>query len=133
MSHNDWGVSYSSISFVEKVLGGHKKVKSFERINDIQFSITLSNLQDIEMLLVNEYCLGLATIHRALDEFPGIEFIVTSANWNGYTKDAKEYGIQNDLGVFNIGEFIGALSSASPKDYYQKDADGNPIYAYKVA
>ena len=85
------------------------------------------------MLLVDEYCLGLAAIHRARSEFPEADYIVTCANWNGYTREAKDYGRENDLGIFNIGEFFGALNWTNPKTYYQKDRDGNPIYAYKVA
>ena len=85
------------------------------------------------MLLVDEYCLGLAAIHRARNEFPEADYIVTCANWNGYTREAKEYGDENNLGIFNIGEFFGALNWTNPKTYYQKDRDGNRIYAYKVA
>lgn len=130
---NNWDVSYSAISFVERALGTHAKVASFKRLKDIMFDIELVNGQSIKMLLVNEYTLGLAAIHRALSEFPGIEYIVTCANWNGYTPEAKNYGSQNNLGIFVVGEFFGALYWTEPKKYYQKDRDGNPIYYYKTA
>lgn len=133
MSFNDWGGSYSAISFAERALGGNDKVASFVRTKDILFTITHINGETIYMLLVDEYCLGLAAIHRARNEFPEADYIVTCANWNGYTREAKEYGDENNLGIFNIGEFFGALNWTNPKTYYQKDRDGNRIYAYKVA
>jgi hypothetical protein len=130
---NDWNVSYSAISFLERALQGHKKVKSFERTQDIVFNIELNTGSHIKAVLVNEYSLGLAAVHKALQEFPGVEYIVTCANWNGYTHQAKTYGEENDLGIFVVGEFLGALHWTNPKKYVQKDKDGNPIYYYKSA
>ena len=128
---NSWGVSYSTISFFEGALAGHNKVESFTRVNDIHFIIEYVHGTTLHILLVNEYSLGLAAVLRAKAEFPEIEFVVTDGNWNGYTPEAKEYGWHNDIGVFNTGEFFGALNWTLPKQYNQKDKDGNPIYAYK--
>ncbi len=130
---NSWNVSYAAIVFFEGALKAHSKVKSFRRSKDILFKIETENGQHLEVLLVNEYTLGLAAIHRAQQEFPSFEYIVTSANWNGYTREAKEYGKESGLGVFNLGEFLGALHWTHPKKYYKKDSRGKPTYAYKSA
>jgi hypothetical protein len=130
---NDWGVSYSAISFLERALSNHAKVRSFQRSKDIVFDVELKSGSSLRAVLVNEYSLGLAAIHRAQQEFPRVEYIVTCANWNGYTREAKEYGARNDLGIFVVGEFLGALHWTHPKKYVQKDKDGNPIYHYKSA
>jgi len=102
-------------------------------VHDIQFLIEHVDGTILNVLLVNEYSLGLAAILRAGDEFPDAEYVVTGGNWNGYTPEAKDYGRENDRGIFNTGEFFGALNWTNPKRYYQKDRDGNPIYAYKSA
>lgn len=130
---NEWGVSYSSISFVERALNTHTKVASFERSQDIFFRIKLTDDRTINMVLVDEYTLGLAAVHRVLDEFPGAEYVVTTANWNAYTREAKQFGNEHEIGIFIIGEFIGALNMKEPKKYVQKDDDGNPIYHYRAA
>jgi len=130
---NFWGVSYSSISFFEKALSGHKKVESFKRLKDICFVIVRTDGTIIRVLLVDEYTLGLAAVLRALDEFPDIDYVVTAGNWNGYTREAKEYGTNNGIGIFNAGEFLGALWWTEPKKYHQKDEDGNPKYPYREA
>ena len=131
ISRNAWNVSYSSIVFFGNALRGHSKVKSFSRTSDIVFEIQLKNGKEIHALLVNEYSLGLAAILRARSEFPDIQYVVTCADWNGYTPQAKEYGQENDFGVFTAGEFFGALNWSEPKKYCKKDADGHPIYHYK--
>jgi hypothetical protein len=128
---NNWGVSYATISFFERALSGHNKVERYKRVNDIHFVLEHVNGTTLHVLLVNEYSIGLAAVLRAKHEFPQIEYVVTGGNWNGYTPEAKEYGRQNKIGVFNTVEFFGALSWTLPKRYHQKDNDGNPIYAYK--
>jgi len=130
---NSWGVSYAIISFFERALRGHNKVVSFQRVNDIQFLIEHANGTTLNVLLVDEYSLGLAAILRARGEFPDVEYVVTGGNWSGYTPEAKDYGRENDLGIFNTGDFFGALNWTNPKRYYRKDRDGNPIYAYQSA
>lgn len=128
---NNWGVSYSIINFFERALTGHDKVRRFDRRQDIQFVIELTSGVELNVLLVNEYSLGLAAVLRAKAEFPDVEFIVTGGNWNGYTPEAKDYGWKNNIGIFNSGEFFGALNWTDPKKYYKKDDKGNPIYAYR--
>lgn len=130
---NDWNVPYVMIKFFADALDGHKKVASHKRTKDIYFTITLTNAATLNVLLVNEYSLGLAAVLRAKAEFPDVDYIVTGANWNGYTPQAKEYGWQNSIGIFDPGEFFGALNWAEPKKYYRKDKDGNPLYSYKSA
>ena len=130
---NDWNVSYSTISFVEKALESHAKVARFDRSQDIVFEVTRLDGRVLKMVLVNEYTLGLAAVHRLLSQFPTVEYVVTGANWNAYTREAKDYGRQNDIGIFVIGEFFGALYWDEPKRYVQKDRDGNPLYYYRAA
>ena len=128
---NNWHVPFSVIKFFEEALQGHSKVASAQRTDDIYFVIKLTNGTRLNVLLVNEYSLGLAAVLRARFEFPDVEYIVTGGNWNGYTPEAKDYGQQNSVGIFNVGEFFGALNWTKPKDYYRKDEHGKPVYSYK--
>ena len=130
---NDWDVPYSVIQFFCRALGGHDKVASYNRTKDILFTVALKNGEIIKVLLVNEYALGLAAVLQARKEFPDAEYSVTGGNWNGYTPEAKDYGRENSIGIFNVGEFFGALNWADPKRYHKKDKDGNPVYTYKSA
>jgi hypothetical protein len=107
---NDWDVSYAAITFLEQALGTHAKVASFTRTCDIVFDITrIGRMTPVTAVLVNRYTLGLADLMRARGEFPQMNCLVTSGNWNRYTEEAKEYGKQIGVCVFNISEFFGAL------------------------
>lgn len=130
---NHWEVPFCVISFFEKAMEGHSKVMNINRKEDIFFTIKDVKGRIFKVLLLNEYCIGLATVLKALDDFPETEYIVTGGNWNGYTKEAKEYCSENDLGLFNLGEFLGAINWTKPKDYYKKDSDGKPSYPFKSA
>lgn len=129
--HNKWNVPYSVISFFERALSGHSKVSDWKRVDDIHFVVEHVSGDTFHVLLVNEYSIGLAAVLRAQAEFPGIEYVVTGGAWNGYTPEAKDYGRQNGVGIFNSSEFFGALNWTDPKGYVRGDDDGNPVYAYK--
>lgn len=130
---NNWNVSYSVISFFERVLNGHDKVVSFSRKKDIIFEIKLQNNRILTLLLVTEYILGLEAVLRAKSEFPEIDYVLTNANWNTYTSEAKDYGLENSIGIFNLSEFLTALHWDNPKLYQGKDKNGNHIYGHKSA
>ena len=131
--YNDWNVNYSTIAFMERALGSHSKVADFERSQDIVFKITHIDGRILKIVLVDEYTLGVASVHKILSQFPGTEYIITGANWNAYTRQAKDFGRKNDIGIFVIGEFFGALHWSEPKKYVKKDKDGNPVYHYRAA
>lgn len=130
---NNWGVGYSEICFFEEVLDSHRRIRSFCRSHDIVFHITLWNGTELNVVLLNEYTLGLAAVHRAIAEFPHVGYIVNGGNWNAYTLEAKQYGSKNGIGIFIISEFLGALHWRNPKKYVRKDKNGDPVYRYRSA
>lgn len=107
---NNWDVAFGAIRFVEQALNNHAKVESFSRRDDIVFEVErIDGLPPTTVVLVNRYTLGLADLLQALEEFPGMDCLVTSANWNSYTSDVKQYGMENGICIFKLGEFFGAL------------------------
>lgn len=124
---NEWGVSYSAIRFVEDALLSHSKVLNFIRRDDIVFEIKrVDRLPSTTAVLVNRYTLGLADVLHAKREFLHMDCIVTCSNWNYYTTDAKRYGMENDICVFNVGEFLGALHWTEMIKYVPPDPDKKP-------
>ena len=80
----------------------------------------------MNVLLVSEYTIGLAALMRAMEEFPDVDHVVTSGIWFGYTQEAKEYGLEHNVGVFIVNEFLGALNWSNPINYEKREADGEP-------
>lgn len=114
---NQWGVPFSTILWFESVMKKHSKVVSVKREKDILFTIIDNVGRVFKVLLLNEYILGVATLMKALDEFPEAEYIVIGGDWNKCTDEAKEYGDNNNIGIFNFSEFMGAVNSKNPKSY----------------
>jgi hypothetical protein len=132
MQDNSWGVSYTLIKTLENALLSHNKVISFERKRDILFDIVRTEgLRTVAALLLDEYTLGMAAVHRALSEFQGIDVIVNGSNWNCYTREAKQFGKDHELGIFQLGEFLGSLHLEEPYLYVKKDEKGNPTYSFR--
>jgi hypothetical protein len=119
---NNWGVPYSAIRFVEDALSAHVKVAGFARRDDIVFEIErIAGMKSVTAVLVDRYTLGLADVLRASREFPDMDCIVTNGNWNHYTGEAKQFGLENGICVFNVGEFFGALHWTEVIDYVPPD------------
>ncbi|MDD5021924.1 MAG: hypothetical protein PHR82_07360 [Endomicrobiaceae bacterium] len=134
MPNDHWKVSYATVNFFEKILKNHDKVEDFKRKSLNQFVITKKNYdkrEKIVVILVNRYTLGQADIFQAIEEFGEFDCIVTSADWNGYTQEAKQWGLQNSKGVFTVGEFSGCLNYERYWEYVKKDEKGKPMYNYK--
>ena len=68
---------------------------------------------------------------RALSEFPGLDCIVTGGEWNAYTREAKEYGLDQGIGIYVISDFLGALNLQRFHTYVKKDEKGKPINRYR--
>ena len=129
MEKNNWSVIYPTIKFFENALSSHKKVATFTRSDDIRFIITRIDGSVINTILVNCYTMGIADVHAIINEFKELDCIVTSANWNHYTMEAKQFGIDSSIGIFNVAEFFGALWWDNYKTYHKKDDKGRIVYA----
>lgn len=108
--HNSWDVSYSYISFLEKLLNGHKNISSVFRTDDILFHVERVKQGDsLKVLCLNQYSMSLAAVIRAMDEFPGVSIISVGGNWNGYTHSAKRHCIDSHVGLVTSKEINQAL------------------------
>lgn len=131
---NTWNVSFGSIKFFEEALNSHNKVLSVKREKDILFNVTrVTSPTELVIVLINQYTISLADVIKLKNEFPSINCIVTAGDWNGYTEEAKKYGLEQNIGVFVISEILGALNFEEYVNYVKYDSDGNPWYSYKSA
>lgn len=131
---NNWGVSYSVISFLERALSNHGNVQNVTRKDDIIFHIIRSrNMSNITLLCADEYAFSLALVHRCQEEFPDVNCISVGGAWNGYTWEAKKYCKENEIGLFVSPELLGALWHEKYWEFCPKDTEGNPFYRSRVS
>jgi hypothetical protein len=125
---NNFGVSFSQISWIEKALRNHPNVVSVARLHDIQFDISRNLGDELLLVCLNEYTCGLARVYDALDQFSGTNIIYVGGNWNNYTQEAKDFCLLSNLGLYNSSEINGALQRGDFWNYHRKDENRNPIY-----
>jgi hypothetical protein len=129
---NDSGVPTSkSIQFFRKAIGKHSAVASVTDRGENVFVIDRNVHPPVVVFLTDVYTVGLADLLDAMDKIPDLNCIVTASNWNGYTRAAKEHGLQLQVGIFLIGEFLGALNRNDHWEYVKHNENGQPVYHYR--
>lgn len=130
---NSWGVSYSRIAWLENAIKSHGNVTNIVRHDDIIIEVILNSGSKITAICLDEYSLGESGVYRVFQEFPNVDFISVGGNWNGYTTEAKQLCLSQNIGLFNSSELTGAIWKDDFWNYHQRDDKGNPIYPYKRA
>jgi len=103
---------YKDIQFVEMKLRGHDRVISFERVgsSDQLFAVARTLGDTLHVWLSDVYTLGEAEFLFLREKNPEINCIVSVSGYNRYTDEAKEQAVRDRVGLFKIGEFLGALN-----------------------
>ncbi|MFA5191568.1 MAG: hypothetical protein WC740_12630 [Verrucomicrobiia bacterium] len=111
-----------AVNWFKTALNNHGEVISVEVTDRHFFKIVRKkDPQEVNVVFVDIYSVGLADVLKARQEFPDATCIVTNGNWNACTPEAKEYGLENGFGVFNTPEFLGALHWEEIHKYHKKD------------
>lgn len=131
---NTWSVPYSTICFFEDALRGHGRVIKVNRERDIFFRIERDDKSVLNALLLNEYRFGLAGLIKALEEFPETKYIIIGGNWNESTCEANRYAKDNNIGIYNFSEFLGAINcNKIPLRYIKQDERNNRKNTFRGA
>ncbi|MDO6488625.1 hypothetical protein Q4503_13025 [Colwellia sp. 6_MG-2023] len=131
---NTWNVPFSHIMWLNRLLEQHDNLSAITRSEDILFEVTRKAQGDnLRILCLREYTMGLTMVQRAQAEFGHIDIIYIGGGWNSYTMEAKQYCLDSNIGMFISGEMAGALWKSDFWNYHKKDREGNPIYSIKAS
>lgn len=123
-----------SIAFFEKAMKQHDKVTYLRKISEYYYEVIRKNMPSVKVLVTNFYTVGLANVQEILSDYNDIDCIVTISNWNGYTQEAQDWGTSHHVGVFKMGEFMGALNVSEPYRYLRpKDREDNSGHPWRSA
>lgn len=126
---NDWNVSFAQISWLERLLRTHGNTEALSRHHDLVFEVDRKRQKDhISVVCLNEYTMGLTAVHRVIHEFGKPTIIYIGGGWCGYTEQAKQFCLAEQIGLYVTDEMSGALWATECWTYHQRDKDGNPIY-----
>ena len=109
MQHNSFGVSFSTISFMEEVLGSKSGIIAFERTKDIVFHIRFDNGNEYVFVLIADYITSAAKVRELHIAFPEAQFIVLGGNWMRATDDAVAEAKSLGVEIMPLRSFIAAL------------------------
>lgn len=81
----------------------------------------------MKLLGADEYVFGLSLVMTALEDFGPLQYICVGGNWNRYSPQAKEYCVENQIGLYNHSELAGGIWLDKYWDYARKDDEGNSV------
>ena len=95
---------------IEKFLGKHKRISSMEEISRGVLALERTNGTRLRVFVTHTYFFTEYSYERALAEDPNISAILCANPYSGYTQSAKERCLEDRVGLFTLGEFMGALN-----------------------
>jgi|CXWL01.1.fsa_nt_gi hypothetical protein len=126
---NSWNVSFSHISWLERSLTTHGNIAKMARHDDLVFEIDRCRQVDhLSVICLNEYTMGLTTVHRVIHEFGKPSIIYIGGGWCGYTLQAKEFCLAEGIGLYVTDEMSGGLWADEYWTYCKRDKNGDPAY-----
>ena len=126
---NTWNVEFSKIAWFERLLSTHGNVKSISRHDDLVFDVARDRQADqLKVVCLNEYTMGLTAVQRVIAEFGKPSIIHIGGGWCGYTMQAKEFCLQERIGLYVSNEVTGALWANDYWAYCKRNKDGDPEY-----
>ena len=58
--------------------------------------------RDIQAICLHEYTCGIGKVLEIREKFRDVNLIYVGGMWNSYTKEAKEYCLANEMGLFRL-------------------------------
>lgn len=122
------------VAFFISRMNGHKRVASIHHTSTQLFEFITDRGVKILVFLSDLYTIGLADYFDIRGREADVSCIVTASGYNSYTKEAKERARQDHVGLFKIGELMGALHLADYWNYEppEKDNESRDIRQWRA-
>jgi hypothetical protein len=92
-----------------RTLRSRSDVSEIEKLDRFRLAVKRRLLNSVTLYVCNIYQLGVADVEEILEEYSGIDAIVTVSAWNRYSPQAKELANECNIGLFKPNELMGAL------------------------
>ncbi|WP_342536518.1 hypothetical protein [Sporosarcina sp. FSL K6-3508] len=118
-----------SVVFLEDRLRSHSKVEEYKKISDYYYLIKRRpGLRNIKLLITDLYTIGMADFIEQKNNYPEMNAMLTISSWNGYTPSVKNEAKKEQIGIFVLAEFLGAINFDEFWNYIKEDNEGEPIF-----
>lgn len=95
--------------YIDKFLANHSFINKMEKLNVYMFEVTLKDYRNLRVFATNTYFFTEHTFNQITAIDPAIDAIICSNPYASYTEDAKSLCIDQNIGLFSLKEFMGAI------------------------
>lgn len=96
-------------TFIERFLADHSAIERLQELNRGAMLVELCDGRSIKVFVTNTYYFTDYTLDRVLEVDPAVDAIICSSPAGQYTDSAKQQCIERGIGLFMLGEFMGAI------------------------
>lgn len=96
-------------TLIERFLSTHKNIEKLEELNRGTMIVHLKDGRAIKVFVTNTYYFTDYTLDRVLEVDPAVDAIICSSPAGQYAESAKRQCIESGIGLFMLGEFMGAI------------------------
>jgi predicted nucleotidyltransferase len=96
-------------TYIERFLYDHTYIANLQELNRSTMLIELVNGKQLKVFVTNTYYFTDYTLDRVLEVDPAVDAIICSCPVIQYSNSAKQICIENGIGLFMLGEFMGAI------------------------
>jgi len=123
-----WTSYYGHYNYFEGQMAKHGKVVSLTPQGKGIYELTRAQGGTLRVFICECYAFGVAECMETIEQLGEIDAVIINSAWCGYTPDAKRYCRESNVGLFKIGEFMGALHR---NDYWLYLTDAEEEYFQK--
>ncbi len=116
----------SSVTYFEKVISGHTAVESLKEVSENVYEIKRTGGRPtIRVLVADIYVVSEADIFEIVTTNYDLTCILLIGFYNRYSGDAKRRALDENIGLFSMKEFFGAINYNGQKliNYEPKTKD----------
>ncbi len=102
--------------FIERYLANHSAIAELQELNCTTMLVQLRDGRSLKVFVTNTYYFTDYTLDRVLEVDPAVDAIICSSPSGRYSESAKRECIDRRIGLFMLGEFMGAILKSG--DHY---------------
>ena len=96
-------------TFIDRFLDDHSCIAKLEELNRSTMLVELKGGKTLKVFVTNTYYFTEYTLDRVLEVDPAVDAIICSSPAGQYSSSAKRHCIEREIGLFMLGEFMGAI------------------------
>lgn len=96
-------------TFIERFLADHSAIAQLQELNRGAMLVELRDGRALKVFVTNTYYFTDYTLDRVLEFDPAVDAIICSSPAGQYSDSAKQHCIERGIGLFMLGEFMGAI------------------------